>query len=181
MNRPSTQAATAAQGNGEAGKSYPPATNSDCEHISKLHAGQGQPLDPKPADVSRLVSGISDLMRRTIGEQIAVETVLAGGLWRANTDSNQLEIAILNLAVNARDAMPEGGKLTIETSNTLLDEGYAAAQAEVVPGQYVMLAVSDRGTGMSRETLAKVFEPFFTTKDIGHGTIGGNGHAQGPR
>jgi len=129
-----------------------------------------QPLDPKPVDVSRLVSGMSDLVRRAIGEQIAVETVLAGGLWRANIDSNQLEIAILNLAVNARDAMPQGGKLTIETSNTLLDEGYAAAQAEVVPGQYVMLAVSDTGTGMSRETLAKAFEPFFTTKDVGHGT-----------
>ena len=129
-----------------------------------------QPLDPKPVDVSRLVVGMSDLLRRTLGEQIAVETVLAGGLWRVHIDSNQLEMAILNLAVNARDAMPDGGKLTIETSNAALDEGYATEQAEVVPGQYVMLAVSDNGIGMSRDTLTKAFEPFFTTKDVGHGT-----------
>jgi signal transduction histidine kinase/FixJ family two-component response regulator len=129
-----------------------------------------QPLDPKPVDINRLVAGMSDLMRRTIGEQIAVETVLAGGLWRANVDSNQLEMAVLNLAVNARDAMPEGGKLTIETANSVLDESYAADQSEVVPGQYVMLAVTDNGSGMTRETLAKAFEPFFTTKDVGHGT-----------
>jgi signal transduction histidine kinase/DNA-binding response OmpR family regulator len=129
-----------------------------------------QPLDPKPVDVSRLVTGVSDLLRRSLGEQIAVETVVAGGLWRVNIDANQLEIAIVNLAVNARDAMPGGGRLTIETANALLDEGYAADQAEVIPGQYVMLAVIDNGTGMSRETLAKAFEPFFTTKDVGHGT-----------
>jgi PAS domain S-box-containing protein len=129
-----------------------------------------QPLDPKPVDVSRLVNGMSDLLRRSLGEQIAVETVVAGGLWRVNIDANQLEIAIVNLAVNARDAMPDGGRLTIETANALLDEGYAADQAEVIPGQYVVLAVTDNGTGMSRETLAKAFEPFFTTKDVGHGT-----------
>jgi signal transduction histidine kinase len=129
-----------------------------------------QPLDPKPVDVSRLVTGMSDLLHRTIGEQIAIETVLAGGLWRTNIDANQLEIAIINLAVNARDAMPNGGKLTIETSNVSLDEGYALNQAEVVPGQYVMLAVTDNGAGMSRDTVLKAFEPFFTTKDIGHGT-----------
>jgi signal transduction histidine kinase len=129
-----------------------------------------QPLDPKPMDVSRLISGMSDLLRRTIGEHIAIETVLAGGLWRSHVDANQLEIAILNLAVNARDAMPNGGKLTIETGNAHLDEGYAAAQAEVVPGQYVMLAITDNGSGMTREVLAKAFEPFFTTKDVGHGT-----------
>ena len=99
-----------------------------------------QPLDPKPVDVSRLVSGMSDLLRRTIGEQIAIEAVLAGGLWRAHVDPNQLEVAILNLAVNARDAMPDGGKLTIETANAFLDEGYAAVQVEVVPGQYVVIA-----------------------------------------
>ena len=129
-----------------------------------------QPLDPKPVNISRLVSGMSDLLRRSLGEQIAVETVMPGGMWRANVDANQLEIAILNLAVNARDAMPNGGKLTIETSNVLLDERYAGDQAEVMPGQYVMLAVTDNGTGMSRETIAKAFEPFFTTKDVGHGT-----------
>jgi signal transduction histidine kinase/DNA-binding response OmpR family regulator len=129
-----------------------------------------QPLDPKPVDVSRLVTGMSDLLHRTIGEQIAIETVLAAGLWRTNIDANQLEIAVINLAVNARDAMPSGGKLTIETSNVSLDAGYVLDQAEVVPGQYVMLAVTDNGTGMSRDTVLKAFEPFFTTKDIGHGT-----------
>jgi PAS domain S-box-containing protein len=129
-----------------------------------------QPLDPKPVDVGRLVIGMSDLLRRSLGEQIAVETVVAGGVWRVNIDANQLEIAILNLAVNARDAMPNGGRLTIETANASLDEHYAADQAEVIPGQYVMLAVTDNGAGMSRETLAKAFEPFFTTKDVGHGT-----------
>ena len=129
-----------------------------------------QPLDPKPIDLSRLVTGMSDLLHRTIGEQISIETVMSAGLWRTNIDANQLEIAIINLAVNARDAMPNGGKLTIETSNVSLDEGYAVSEAEVIPGQYVMLAVTDNGIGMTRETVAKAFEPFFTTKDVGHGT-----------
>jgi PAS domain S-box-containing protein len=129
-----------------------------------------QPLEPKPVEINRLVAGMSDLLRRSIGEEIAVETVLAGGLWRASVDANQLEIAILNLAVNSRDAMPNGGRLTIETANALLDEGYAAEQSEVVPGQYVMLAITDNGIGMSSETRAKAFDPFFTTKDVGHGT-----------
>jgi PAS domain S-box-containing protein len=129
-----------------------------------------QPLDPKPTDLGRLVSGMSDLMRRTLGEQVTVETVRGGGLWPAFADPHQLEIAILNLAVNARDAMPNGGKLTLETANVNLDENYAANQAEVVPGQYVMLAVSDTGGGMSAEVRARAFEPFFTTKDVGHGT-----------
>ncbi len=129
-----------------------------------------QPLDPKPIDVSRLVSGMSDLLHRTIGEQISIETVMAAGLWRTNIDANQLEMAIINLAVNARDAMPDGGKLTIETSNVSLDAGHTIDQAEVIPGQYVMLAVTDNGFGMTSETVAKAFEPFFTTKDIGHGT-----------
>lgn len=129
-----------------------------------------QPLDPKPLDLGRLVSGMSDLLRRTLGEQITVETVLGGGVWRAHADPSQLELAILNLAVNARDAMPNGGKLTLETANVHLDERYAAAQAEVVPGQYVMLAITDSGTGMTPAVRAKAFDPFFTTKDIGHGT-----------
>ncbi len=129
-----------------------------------------QPLDPKPTDINRLIGGMSDLLRRTIGEQIAVETVLAGGLWLVHADPNQIEVALLNLAVNSRDAMPGGGKLTIETANAYLDEGYAASQAEVVPGQYVVVAVTDSGTGMSREVMAHAFEPFFTTKEVGHGT-----------
>ncbi len=129
-----------------------------------------QPLDPKPIDLGRLVTGMSDLLRRTLGEQITVETVLGGGVWRALADPNQLELAILNLAVNARDAMAEGGKLTIETTNVHLDDQYAAAQIEVIPGQYVMLAVTDTGTGMPEDVKAKAFDPFFTTKDVGHGT-----------
>ncbi len=129
-----------------------------------------QPLDPKPLDLNRLVSGMSDLLRRTLGESITIESVLAGGLWRVSADANQLENALLNLAVNARDAMPDGGKLTIEAANVFLDEAYAATEHEVTPGQYVLLAVSDTGTGMTREVMAKAFEPFFTTKDIGQGT-----------
>jgi PAS domain S-box-containing protein len=129
-----------------------------------------QPLEPRSVDVGRLVSGMSDLLRRTLGEQIAVETVLTGGLWRAHSDSNELEVAIVNLAVNARDAMPNGGKLTIETANVHLDERYASAQVEVMPGQYVMLAISDNGVGMTAEVKAKAFDPFFTTKEVGQGT-----------
>ena len=129
-----------------------------------------QPLDPEPMDVGRLVSSMSDLLRRTLGEDIAIETVLAGGLWQTRVDTNQLENVLLNLAVNARDAMPGGGKLTIETANAQLDDAYAATHAEVDAGQYVMLAVSDTGTGMTQEVMDKVFEPFFTTKPLGQGT-----------
>ncbi len=129
-----------------------------------------QPLDPRPVDANKLVATMSDLLRRTLGEGIAIETVLAGGLWRSHADPNQLESAILNLAVNARDAMPQGGRLTIETANAYLDEGYAAFQAEVVPGQYIVIAISDTGSGMPREVIAQAFEPFFTTKGVGHGT-----------
>ncbi|MFN4089457.1 MAG: ATP-binding protein, partial [Alphaproteobacteria bacterium] len=129
-----------------------------------------QPLEPRPIDANRLVAGMSDLLRRTLGETIEVETVLAGGLWATHADPNQLESAILNLAVNARDAMRDGGRLTIETANAFLDEDYAAGQAEVAPGQYVVLCISDTGTGMTRDVLAQAFEPFFTTKDVGHGT-----------
>ena len=129
-----------------------------------------QPLEPKLIDLGRLVTGMSELLRRTLGEQITVETVLGGGVWRAHADPSQLELAILNLAVNARDAMPNGGKLTLETGNAYLDEKYASAQAEVLPGQYVMLAVTDSGSGMTPDVKSKAFDPFFTTKDVGHGT-----------
>jgi PAS domain S-box-containing protein len=129
-----------------------------------------QPLNPKPLDIGRLVTSMSDLLRRTLGEQVTVETVLGGGLWRALADPNQLELAIINLAVNARDAMPRGGRLTLETANVYLDERYAIGQIEVIPGQYVMLAVTDTGSGMTDEVKAKAFDPFFTTKDVGHGT-----------
>jgi len=121
-------------------------------------------------DANKLVSGMSDLLRRTLGEDIAIETVLAGGLWRTHADPNQLENVILNLAVNARDAMPAGGKLTIETANAHLDEAYAASRPEVMPGQYVLIAVCDTGSGMSPEVMARAFEPFFTTKEVGKGT-----------
>jgi PAS domain S-box-containing protein len=129
-----------------------------------------QPLDPKPVEPNRLVTGMSDLLRRTLGEAIEVETVVGAGAWRIRCDPNQLESAILNLAVNARDAMPHGGKLTIETANSYVDEAYAATQAEMTSGQYVVIAVSDTGTGMTPEVVEKAFEPFFTTKEVGQGT-----------
>jgi signal transduction histidine kinase len=129
-----------------------------------------QPLAPKQIDVNKLVTGMSDMLSRTLGEAVRIEVVLAGGLWRIMADENQLENALLNLAVNARDAMPGGGKMTIETANAHLDEAYARSETEVIPGQYVLLAVTDTGTGMTPEVLTRVFEPFFTTKGIGEGT-----------
>jgi signal transduction histidine kinase len=111
-----------------------------------------------------------DPIRRTIGERIDVETVLAAGLWSTSCDPSEFENALLNLAVKARDAMPSGGKLTIETANTHLDEEYARQYPEVKPGEYVMLAVTDTGVGMDKETLDHAFEPFFTTKEVGRGT-----------
>ena len=129
-----------------------------------------QPLAPRLVNMDRLVGGMADLLHRALGEQVQLETVSTPGLWRVEVDPNQLESAILNLAVNARDAMPEGGKLTIETANARLDEQYAAAHAEVAPGNYVVIAVTDTGTGMTKETLARVFDPFFTTKGVGKGT-----------
>ena len=129
-----------------------------------------QPLDPKPIAANRLVADMSELLHRTLGETIELETVLASGLWRAEADPNQLENALLNLAVNARDAMPDGGKLTIETANAHLDRGYTDRNAEVRPGRYVVICVSDTGTGMDADTAARVFEPFFTTKEVGRGT-----------
>mgnify|MGYP003584644057 CR=1 FL=1 len=129
-----------------------------------------QPLDPKPVRANALVASMEDLLRRTSGERIELELVLAGGLWVTKCDPNQLESAILNLAINARDAMPDGGKLTIETCNAHLDRAYVARRRGVRPGQYVCLCVSDTGIGMSADTISKAFEPFFTTKPIGQGT-----------
>jgi signal transduction histidine kinase len=129
-----------------------------------------QALEPKVVDLNKLVTGTTELLQRTLGETIEVETVTAGGLWRCKVDPAQVETLLLNLAVNARDAMPGGGKLTIETANARLDDDYAAAHAEVTPGQYVMLAVTDNGTGMPAEIAERAFEPFFTTKDAGQGT-----------
>jgi CheY-like chemotaxis protein len=113
---------------------------------------------------------MSDLLTRSLGEHIKVESVLSGGLWQVSADPNQVENAVLNLALNARDAMPEGGRLTVETANTYLDEAYTRAHAEVSAGQYVMLAVGDTGVGMTGDVIEKAFEPFFTTKKFGEGT-----------
>jgi PAS domain S-box-containing protein len=129
-----------------------------------------QPLDPKPVNVNQLVASMEELLRRTIGEQISLEIVAAGGLWATFCDPHQLESALLNLAINARDAMPEGGRLTIETANAHLDARYTAGVRDVTPGQYVALAVSDTGVGMPAAVRERAFDPFFTTKPIGQGT-----------
>lgn len=129
-----------------------------------------QPLEPEVLDSNKLVAGMSDLFRHSLGAQIQLETVLAGGLWRVHADMNQLENVLLNLAVNARDAMPEGGKLTIETQNAHLDQRYAAREPGVIAGQYVLIAVTDTGSGMPDDVIAKAFDPFFTTKEVGKGT-----------
>jgi PAS domain S-box-containing protein len=129
-----------------------------------------QPLDPRPVDANRLVASLEDLVRRTVGPAIEVETVLAGGLWPTLCDPHQLENALLNLCINARDAMPGGGRLTIETANAHLDDAYAAALRDVSPGQYVAICVTDTGAGIPPHVLARVFDPFFTTKPLGQGT-----------
>jgi signal transduction histidine kinase/ActR/RegA family two-component response regulator len=129
-----------------------------------------QPLKPQSADANKCVADMSELLRRTLGEAIELETVLGGGLWRAIVDVHQLESAILNLVINARDAMGRAGRLTIETANTELNRAYADAHAEVTPGQYVMIAVTDTGRGMSDAVIEKAFDPFFTTKPSGAGT-----------
>ncbi|KQN34176.1 hypothetical protein ASG37_06060 [Sphingomonas sp. Leaf407] len=127
------------------------------------------PLSPEPVEGNRLIADLTDLLARTLGERIAVETVLGAGLWRAEADRGQLENAIVNLAVNARDAMEDGGKLTIETANAHVGDDYAR-EAEMAAGQYVLIAVSDTGSGMAPDVLAKAFDPFFTTKPVGRGT-----------
>ena len=129
-----------------------------------------QPLAPERVDPNRLVSRMSELLIRTLGERIEVETIQAARAWPIEVDLNQMENALLNLAVNARDAMPEGGKLTIEVANTHIDDRYAAQEEDVQPGQYVLISLSDTGQGMDAETLSHAIEPFFTTKEVGRGT-----------
>lgn len=128
------------------------------------------PLSPAVLDVNRVLGDMSQMLRRTLGEQIDLETVLAGGLWRVNADRHELEQAILNICVNARDAMPDGGKLTIESANAYLDEAYAGSNIDVEAGQYVLIAITDTGAGMDAAARARAFEPFFTTKEVGKGT-----------
>jgi two-component system, NtrC family, sensor kinase len=129
-----------------------------------------QPLNPTALDVNRALNGLSEFLRRALGEDVSLEIVGGGGLWPVEADAAELEAAILNLAVNARDAMPGGGKLTIETSNCYLDDIYCKQNADVPPGQYVQIAVTDTGSGMNKEVIDRAFEPFFTTKQSGQGT-----------
>ena len=129
-----------------------------------------QPLQPRNTDVNALVIDAARLLRPTLGEQIEIESMLAHDFAPALIDPSQLSTAILNLALNARDAMPDGGKLTLETRNVVLDESYASMNSEIKPGNYVMIAVSDTGAGIPGSLLDKVFEPFFTTKDVGKGS-----------
>ncbi len=128
-----------------------------------------QTLDPRPTNINTLVSGMDELIRRTIGPSIIFEVIGAMGVWNTLVDSNQLENALLNLCINARDAMPDGGRLTIETGNKWLDER-AARDRDLMPGQYVSLCISDTGTGMTPEVVTRAFDPFFTTKPLGEGT-----------
>lgn len=128
-----------------------------------------QTLDPRPTDVNRLIGGLEDMLRRTIGPENSLEVVGAGGLWTACIDAGQLENALLNLCINARDAMPDGGRLTIETANKWLDER-SARERDLPPGQYLSVCVTDTGSGMDQHTIERAFEPFFTTKPLGHGT-----------
>ena len=129
-----------------------------------------QPLDPKQIDVNRFIANIGEFLTRTLGEQIHIEAVTGGSLWKISADPAQLESAILNIALNARDAMPGGGKLTIEAANAHLDLSYAKRNPEITPGQYVAISISDTGSGMPPDVLSRVFEPFFTTKAAGQGT-----------
>jgi PAS domain S-box-containing protein len=135
-----------------------------------LAFGRRQPLEPKVINLGRLIRGTSDMLRRALGEGIEIETIVGGGLWNTFVDGAQVENALLNLAINSRDAMSGLGKLTIEAGNASLDDAYAAQHADVVPGQYVMLAVTDTGSGIPADLMDRVFEPFFTTKPEGRGT-----------
>ena len=135
-----------------------------------LAFARSQPLNPQPVDANSLVASMSELLGRTLGEAISIETVRSGGLWQVEIDASELEAAILNLAVNARDAMTQGGRLTIETGNTLLDEEYCESIEDLKPGQYVMISVTDTGSGMPKDVIERAFDPFFTTKPAGAGT-----------
>ena len=129
-----------------------------------------QPLDPKPVEVNEFIAAEVEFLQRSLGETIEVEAVGSAGVWAVEVDRHQLEAALLNLAVNARDAMPAGGKLTIETGNAYLDQDYCQANPEVEPGQYVLIAVSDDGAGMTKEVMDRAFDPFFSTKGAGRGS-----------
>ena len=129
-----------------------------------------QPLEPQPLDANKMIVNMSDLLQSTLGENIQIETVQAAGLWTVHADAQQLESAILNIAINARDAMPDGGKLTIETANSYLDEAYCRQNPEIEPGQFALIAISDTGAGMPPDIIERVFDPFFTTKVVGKGT-----------
>jgi CheY-like chemotaxis protein len=135
-----------------------------------LAFGRRQPLSPSTLDVNTLVSGMSELLRHSLGAGIQIETVLGGGLWRTYADATELESAIANLAINSRDAMPQGGKLTVETMNSHIDEIYISENPDAAPGQYVLIAVTDNGAGMPPEVLKHAFDPFFTTKGVGQGS-----------
>ncbi len=147
------------------------ATDRGAKLASQLLAfARRQPLQPAPTDLGRVLRDMDDMLRRALGETVEVETAVTGGLWNTMVDPNQLENVVLNLAINARDAMGGQGKLTLELGNAMLDEHYALNEQEVAPGQYVMLAISDTGCGMPPEVVARAFEPFFTTKREGEGT-----------
>jgi signal transduction histidine kinase/DNA-binding response OmpR family regulator len=135
-----------------------------------LAFGRRQPLEPKVVNIGRLVSAMDDMLRRALGEEIEVETMVSGGLWNSFADPIQIENALLNLAINSRDAMDGSGKLTIEVGNAFLDDSYSRTHPEVAAGQYVVLAVTDTGSGMSPEIIEQAFEPFFSTKPEGKGT-----------
>ena len=129
-----------------------------------------QPLDPKPLDVNRYFAGAAEFLQRSLGEMVDVQFVGSAGVWQIEADASQLESSLVNLAINSRDAMPNGGAVTIEASNIYADEGYCRQNPEVSPGQYVLIAVSDQGSGMAPDVASHAFEPFFTTKEVGHGT-----------
>jgi PAS domain S-box-containing protein len=129
-----------------------------------------QALDPKPLDANKFLAGAAEFLQRSLGETIDVQAVGAAGIWQIEADPNQLEAALVNLAINARDAMPGGGKVTIEATNIYADDEYCRANPELLPGQYVLICVSDTGCGMSPDVASRAFEPFFTTKELGHGT-----------